>query len=78
VLSKYLYFLCCQRINYFCLYDVILCALDETISSVETETENIPDGNHYSSVIDEEEQENWDVTEDANDSFDPTCKLFCA
>ena len=78
MLSKYLYFLCCQRINYFFFYDVILCALDEGSSSVETEGENIPDGNQHSSIIDEEEQENWDVTEDANDNFDPTCELFCA
>ena len=55
-----------------------MCALGDSSSSVETERENIPDGNHYSSVIDEEEQENWDSTEDANDSFDPTCKLFYA
>jgi Ca2+/Na+ antiporter len=77
-LSKYLYFLYFQMIYYLCLYGVILCALDDRSSSVETETENIPDGNHYSLVIDEEEQENWDSTEDANDNFDPTCKLFYA
>jgi hypothetical protein len=77
-LSKCLYFLYFQRIYYLCLYGVILCALDDRNSSVEAEGENIPDGNHYSLVIDEEEQENWDSTEDANDNFDPTCKLFYA
>ena len=78
VLSKCLFFLCFQRIRYLCLYDVILCALGDTSSSIETDRENIPDGNHCNSVIDEEEQENWDSTEDANDNFDPTCKLFYA
>jgi hypothetical protein len=57
---------------------LFVCALDDTGSSTETENENISDGNHYSSVIDEEEQENWDSTDDANDNFDPTCKFFYA
>jgi hypothetical protein len=65
------------------LYNVILCALDDTSSSIsicgeETEKEDIPGGNHYSSVIDKEEQENWDNIDEVNDNFDPTSKFFYA
>jgi hypothetical protein len=61
------------------LYDVILCALGDTSSSIcdeEIEEEDIPDGNHCSSVIDKEEQENWDNMDEVNDNFDPTRKFF--
>ena len=61
------------------LQNVVLCALDDTRSSScgeETEKESIPDGNHNSSVIGEEEQEDWDNTDEVSYNFDPTCKFF--
>jgi hypothetical protein len=46
----------------------------------EREGENIPDENHYSTNVnqDEKEEENWDLTDEVNDNFDPTRTSFCS
>jgi hypothetical protein len=71
-----------QRIYYLSLYfDVVYVSEDTSSSnfSEETEREDIPDLNHCTSDINrEEEEENWDFTDEVNDTFDPSCKSVCS
>jgi hypothetical protein len=51
---------------------------DDSSSSFgeEIERESISDGNSHRSYINkEEEEENWDLADEASDNFDPNCKF---
>jgi hypothetical protein len=64
------------------LYFNIVYISDEASSSnfsAEIEREDLPDLSLCTSGINiEEQEENWDLTDEDSDSFDPSCKTVCS
>jgi hypothetical protein len=71
-----------QRIYHLSLYFDVVYVSDDTSSnnfSEEMEREDFPGLNHCTSDINIEDiEENWDFTDEVNDSFDPSCKAVCS